>query len=100
MFLDLCLNRIGDSGATALAGALAHHTALRSLNLDNNLVRDEGALCLSRSLMGLRSFGTLFLCRNRLSDEGKLAVEAILMNSVRVQSVSVRVSQQLQDTLM
>ena len=100
MFLDLCLNRIRDSGAIALAEALSGHTALRSLNLDNNLVHDEGALCLSRSLMGVRTFGMLFLCRNRLSDEGKAAVEAILLNKVRVHSVSVLVSRSLPDTLV
>jgi hypothetical protein len=100
MFLDLCLNRISDSGAVALASALQDHTALRSLNLDNNLVSDEGALVLARSLMGLNSFGTLFLCRNRLSEEGKLAVQSILLNSVRVQSYSLRPPQHLQDTLL
>ncbi|KAJ1528260.1 T-complex-associated testis-expressed protein 1, partial [Cladochytrium tenue] len=79
--LDVSHNRIGDAGATALAGVLATPTAapLEELELGNNRVGAAGAAALGRALARRRRLRRLGVRMNTLGDSGGAALLAGLL---------------------
>lgn len=73
--LSLAVNRIGDEGAKALAGALRGAALLELLELANNMIGDRGAESLAEALSEAdTSLTTLGLARNRLTHIGAAAL--------------------------
>lgn len=72
--LDLCKNRIGDSGAKMLADALLECPqllqSLLRLDLSNNEIGDLGVLGLANALPSVRHIQALGLKSNFIGDEG------------------------------
>lgn len=68
--LDLSLNSIGASKASALATALQHNSSLTTLYLSNNNIGDSGMGSLARALENNSSLTSLVLSSNRLGDLG------------------------------
>ena len=73
------MNRLGDAGAEALAGALAGAPTLEELDLGSNCVGDAGARALAEALAADASPLTwLGLGRNKISPAGGEALAAAL----------------------
>lgn len=75
--LKLSYNRIGNSGADALAGALCDNTSLHILDLDGNRITDAGASKLveafgsRRTLLSSNEYMGLYMTFNRLTEDTK-----------------------------
>jgi Ran GTPase-activating protein (RanGAP) involved in mRNA processing and transport len=69
-FVDLECNKIGDPGATALAGALKSNGSLKTLSLANNRIGAVGAGALGEALKRNLALSTLDLRYNLLFDAG------------------------------
>ncbi|XP_026858586.2 MHC class II transactivator isoform X1 [Electrophorus electricus] len=68
--LDLENNKIGDSGAEKLAGALQSLTSLKMLNLSQNSIGDAGLEKLAQALSEVSSLQKLSLYGNLIADSG------------------------------
>jgi len=64
--LNLSFNRIGPTGATALADALKVNGVLTDLTLAGNKIRDQGAAAIAEALRGNGVLNTLNLSRNNI----------------------------------
>jgi hypothetical protein len=74
---------VGDSGATALAGALgAGRGALRDLCVDNNRIGDAGMSALATALAGSTCLTTLNARANRAGEAGGRALLAALRSNL------------------
>ena len=71
---DVSVNRISDSGATALADNIQHCKKLQNLNMSFNHIGDSGAMVLAENLHHLINLKTLDLSYNLIGDEGAIAV--------------------------
>ena len=80
--MDLFLNKIGATGATALSKALGVNSTITSLNIGGNNIEDEGATELAEALKVNKSITTLDLRDNNIGPEGAIALaEALTVNS-------------------
>jgi len=81
--VSLWMQRIGDAGAEALAGALQVNGTLKTLGLNENEIGDAGAQELARALRTNTSLTRLDLWRNDIHDLGADAFsEALKENRV------------------
>ncbi|KAJ3216732.1 Leucine-rich repeat-containing protein 71 [Dinochytrium kinnereticum] len=80
--LSLRMNKIGDIGAKAIAGALKTNRVLMNLNLWGNAIGREGAGDLAEALKFNQSLSYLSLGRNPVGDEGAAALGKVLSNSI------------------
>ena len=71
---DVSVNKISDSGATAVADNIQHCKNLQNLNMSFNHISDSGAMVLAESLHLLINLKKLDLSYNRIGDEGAIAV--------------------------
>ena len=71
---DVSVNRISDSGATAVADNIQHCKKLQNLNMSFNHIGDSGAMALAESLHHLMNLKKLDLSYNLIGDEGAIAV--------------------------
>ena len=71
---DINVNRISDSGATAVADNIQHCKKLQNLNMSFNHIGDSGAMVLAESLHHLMNLKKLDLSYNRIGDKGAIAV--------------------------
>ena len=76
--LDLSNNSISDAGAVALAQALHHNSTLWKLYLSNNSIGDAGAVALAQTLHHNSTLKTLDLSNNSISDAGAVALAQAL----------------------
>ena len=66
-------NAIGDSGATAIAGALKSNTVLTTLHLRGNDIGDSGAAAITEALKSNTALTTLDLSYNIFGIDGMTA---------------------------
>ncbi len=71
--LVLDFNRIGDSGAIALAGCLARCSVVQEVSIECNSIGDSGATALANALVHCTSLRRLDLQGNSLGDKGAVA---------------------------
>eukprot|EP00730_Choanoeca_flexa_P018029 TRINITY_DN8740_c0_g2_i1.p1 TRINITY_DN8740_c0_g2~~TRINITY_DN8740_c0_g2_i1.p1 ORF type:complete len:254 (+),score=50.01 TRINITY_DN8740_c0_g2_i1:41-802(+) len=88
--LDLGLNELEDSGAMAIAQAIADSSSLTHLNLDSNYITAIGAEALAQQIAVSSSFASLSIEDNKLRDEGVSALEAVLEISSSFKHLSTR----------
>jgi len=89
--LDLSENRIGCSGAAAIAGAIESagaRTALRQLDLGFNRIGDAGAAALASMLTAVPSIAALELERNQVGDEGAQALADAIKATPSIQRLN------------
>lgn len=75
--LRFASNRIGDTGAAALAEAILSLRQLRHLDLRNNSIGDAGAAAIATTLARV-SLNELYVQDNHISDAGTAAIAAVL----------------------
>jgi Leucine Rich repeat len=79
--ISLTRNRIGLTGAVALADSLRVNTGLRELGLGRNNVGNKGAVTIAGALRRNETLEWLDLSSNSISDEGAMAMLKTLMES-------------------
>jgi len=79
--VDLERNRIGDKGAIALASALLSAPLLKELRLNNNKIGDEGVEAIANALPSASSLKYLYLKENAITDHGCNALAAVVPHS-------------------
>eukprot|EP00282_Hemiselmis_andersenii_P027553 CAMPEP_0169484854 /NCGR_PEP_ID=MMETSP1042-20121227/31984_1 /TAXON_ID=464988 /ORGANISM="Hemiselmis andersenii, Strain CCMP1180" /LENGTH=388 /DNA_ID=CAMNT_0009599923 /DNA_START=127 /DNA_END=1294 /DNA_ORIENTATION=- len=85
--LWLARNRLGDEGATHLAGGLQHNTSLAKLDLSANNIRGDGIALVANSLKANPSFRSLCASFNWVGDTGGKEVAMALKNMCNLQEV-------------
>jgi hypothetical protein len=88
-WLQFSSDAITDAGAKSLASALAAHTGLKTLDLDNNRLTAAGVRALAPVLSGMKGHQGLFFASNRLGDEGAAELAAIISQRPSLERVRV-----------
>ncbi|XP_051571547.1 MHC class II transactivator-like isoform X2 [Myxocyprinus asiaticus] len=88
--LDLEKNKIGDSGAEKLAGALHFLASLRLLNLSQNCIGDAGVEKLSQALVSVPSLQSLSLYGNLIADTGAEHLATVLPDIKLLQDLDIK----------
>ena len=80
--LTLSINKLGDLGAAALAGALGSIPSLTVCSIDNNMIGDSGMAAIAAAIKGgsAERLKELFIHQNHSTD---LGTEAILATRMR-----------------
>ena len=86
--LNLCMNDIGDVGATALADALEDNTTLTKVDLSNNLIGPKGAESLAIALQENVALKVLILEQNELRTLGVICVAQMLSRNSFIEELS------------
>ena len=81
-YLNLGGNEIGDTGATSIGKALEVNRVLKELSLRDNNIGDAGATAIGKALEVNRALNTLWLSGNQISDNGKQALRAVVQGRV------------------